>query len=90
MFNGTVCLFVCLKFGSHRISAYPGFGLDSFHCIVYFYISDATLGNLYVKVFNLTWTQELTDNSTYEFLRHANPFCTDVSFLVKRKKKDRY
>lgn len=54
---------------------------------MYFYITDATLGNLYVKVFNLTWTPELTDNSTYEFLRHANPFCADVSFLIKGKKR---
>lgn len=54
---------------------------------MYFYITDATLGNLYVKVFNLTWTPELTDNSTYEFLRHANPFCADVSFFYKRKKR---
>ncbi|XP_076100771.1 uncharacterized protein LOC143069851 [Mytilus galloprovincialis] len=54
-------------------------------------IIDATIANLDVKVFNLTWVQELTDNTTYDFLRHAEPFCADLDAIFKDSVlKDKY
>lgn len=60
------------------------YNISDLYLLFSFAYLDATQGNLFVKVFNLTWVEELTDNTTYDFLRHATPFCADVSWFHKQ------